>query len=67
MNTKEIIDQAGKRFDRELHTDDYRRIHADDEHLNLLLGMLEIGPGEKYMDLGTGHGYLKGIFTVQQF
>ena len=58
MKTKEIIARARKRFDSELHTDDYRRIHADDEHLNLLMDMLEIRPGKKYMDLGTGNGYL---------
>jgi ubiquinone/menaquinone biosynthesis C-methylase UbiE len=58
MKSQEIIDQARKRFDSELHTDDYQRIHADDEHLNLLMGMLEIQPEKKYMDLGTGNGYL---------
>ena len=58
VTTKAIIHQARQRFDSELHTDEYRRIHADDMHLNALMNMLEIQPGKKYMDLGTGNGYL---------
>lgn len=55
---KKIIDQARLRFDSELHTDAYRRIHSDDAHLDSLMKLLEIIPGKKYMDLGTGNGYL---------
>ena len=58
MKAKEIIDQARRAFDYELHTDKYKRIHADDEHLDALMKMIEIQPGKKYMDLGTGNGYL---------
>jgi predicted O-methyltransferase YrrM len=58
MKTQEIIDQARQGFDPVLHSDEYRRIHADDEHLNALMTMLENQPGGKYMDLGTGNGYL---------
>jgi ubiquinone/menaquinone biosynthesis C-methylase UbiE len=58
VNTKDIIDQARRLFDNELHTDEYRGIHADETHLNSLMGLLEILPDKKYMDLGTGNGYL---------
>ncbi|GAG89836.1 unnamed protein product, partial [marine sediment metagenome] len=30
VNTKDIIDQARRLFDNELHTDEYRGIHADE-------------------------------------
>jgi len=58
VNTKDIIDQARKQFDNELHTDEYRRIHADKTHLNSLMGFIEIVPNKNYLDLGTGNGYL---------
>lgn len=52
------IKKTKKRFDAELHTDAYRKIHSDSEHLENLLGMLEIEDGSRYLDLGTGNGYL---------
>ncbi|MFC2053378.1 class I SAM-dependent methyltransferase [Chloroflexota bacterium] len=58
VNTKDIVDQARQQFDNELHTNEYRRIHADEIHLNSLMDLLEILPDKKYMDLGTGNGYL---------
>lgn len=58
VNAKEIIGQARQGFDDKLHTNEYRRIHADEVHLNSLMNLLEILPDKKYMDLGTGNGYL---------
>jgi ubiquinone/menaquinone biosynthesis C-methylase UbiE len=58
VNAKEIIGQARQGFDDKLHTDEYRRIHSDEVHLNSLMNLLEVLPDKKYMDLGTGNGYL---------
>ena len=52
------IEEARQGFDRELHTESYREIHSDREHLNNLLKMLDIQPGSCCLDLGTGNGYL---------
>ena len=53
-----IIDQARQRFDGQLHTAEYRRIHTDETHLNSLMNFIEVFPDKKYIDLGTGNGYL---------
>jgi len=53
-----LIDQARQRFDRELHTDEYRKIHGDASHLEALMNFLDVRPDKRYLDLGTGNGYL---------
>jgi ubiquinone/menaquinone biosynthesis C-methylase UbiE len=50
--------QARHRFDGELHTDEYRRVHSDAAHLEALMDMLNAIPRKRYLDLGTGNGYL---------
>ncbi len=56
QNTR--IKKAKKRFDSELHTKEYRQIHSDQLHLDKLMEFLEIEDDERYLDLGTGNGYL---------
>ncbi len=58
MNDADIIDSSRKRFDEILHSPEYPRVHADDEQLEKLLGLCEIEPGESYLDIGTGNGYV---------
>ena len=55
---KEQIERTKQKFDPILHTDEYRRIHSDKEHLKKLLGLFELKPDCRYLDLGTGNGYL---------
>jgi len=52
------IKKAKERFDKELHSSAYHKIHSDLEHLNNLLQLLDIQAGECCLDLGTGNGYL---------
>lgn len=58
MAEYEIVRMAKERFDRELHTPRYRKIHADADHLEKLIQLMEIRPQEHYIDLGTGNGYI---------
>ncbi len=55
---KEIVEAAKKRFDKELHSSEYKRIHSDDYQLNKLIDMVDIQPRKKYLDIGTGNGYV---------
>ena len=54
----ESITEARDRFDSEVHTEEYRKIHSDSDHLENLLELLEIENDKQYLDLGTGNGYL---------
>jgi ubiquinone/menaquinone biosynthesis C-methylase UbiE len=58
MNNQDIIAQARQGFDGRLHTDEYRKIHSDQAHLEALMQFLEIRPACHYLDLATGNGYL---------
>ena len=58
MEKQTIVEQARQRFDHELHTDKYRRIHGDAAHLEALMNFLDVRPNKRYLDLGTGNGYL---------
>jgi SAM-dependent methyltransferase len=58
MEDETNIEQARRRFDRDLHTDEYRRVHEDPSHLDALMDLLDMRPGGRYLDLGTGNGYL---------
>ena len=55
---KEQIEKTKQKFDPILHTDGYKKIHSDEEHLKKLLDLFELKPGCRYLDLGTGNGYL---------
>ncbi len=54
----EIIRMAKQRFEYEVHTDAYKTVHADADHLESLLTMMEIREGKTYLDVGTGNGYI---------
>jgi len=52
------IDEARQSFDAVLHTPEFNIVHADDVHLDLLIDYLAVTPGGRYLDLGTGNGYV---------
>jgi ubiquinone/menaquinone biosynthesis C-methylase UbiE len=58
MDSEGIIKSAREVFDSRLHSDDYKRIHSDAEHLEGLLAMFDIREAAAYLDLGTGNGYV---------
>ena len=64
--TIDIIEKARNRFDPELHTDEYKKIHSNDEQLDLLIKLFEISDNERYFDLGTGNGYV-GFELAKRF
>lgn len=57
-DSKRRIEAARASFDAELHTAEFRRVHADDAQLELLLDCLAPAPGGNYLDLATGNGYV---------
>lgn len=59
--TIDIIEQARNRFDPELHTDEYKKIHSDDDQLHQLIDLFEVKGNERYFDLGTGNGYFQQL------
>ena len=58
MGKQTIVEQARQRFDPILHTDEYRKIHGDAAHLEALMNFLDVRPNKRYLDLGSGNGYL---------
>lgn len=58
MEPREIIEQARRSFDKALHSDAYQAVLADAAHLEDLLALVEVRPGKRYLDLGTGNGYI---------
>lgn len=58
MHEEHIVQMAKQRFEHEVHTDAYKTVHADANHLESLLNMMEIQEGKSYLDIGTGNGYL---------
>ena len=58
MNNKQIIEEARQRFDAELHSAEYKNIHSDDKHLLSLIKLFPDKGTGKYLDLGTGNGYV---------
>lgn len=54
----DTIKKTKKRFDSELHTDEYKNAHSDNDQLNNLLNLMDIENGGTYLDLGTGNGYV---------
>ncbi len=58
MTEYEIVRRAKARFDQELHTPRYRQIHADDTQRDRLIELMDIQPQRRYLDLGTGNGYI---------
>lgn len=58
MTEKNIVQMAKQRFDCELHTPEYAKIHADSTHLDNVLQMMDIRAHKRYVDIGTGNGYI---------
>ena len=52
------VAQARTSFDRLLQQEKYAALIRDDGHLELLLGMIDLQPGQRALDIGTGTGYL---------
>ncbi|MCP4756821.1 MAG: class I SAM-dependent methyltransferase [Proteobacteria bacterium] len=59
MNKKQsVIENAKKRFDSDLHTESYAKIHSDSEHLKALTNLVAVEESRHYLDVGTGNGYV---------
>lgn len=54
----ENVKEAKESFDRILNNEKYANIIKDDNHLSLLLGLVEDGSYRRILDIGTGTGYL---------
>ena len=57
-NNKELVEASRTTFDAVLHTQDYRKLLADDVHLKNLLRMTNVEKKACLLDLGTGAGYV---------
>ena len=66
MKERIRVELARRQFDRELHTDRYRRVHEDASHLDALMTLLDVRPGMRCLDLGTGNGYV-ALEMVRRF
>jgi ubiquinone/menaquinone biosynthesis C-methylase UbiE len=58
VTENDIISAAKERFDKELHSKEYRKIHSDDEQLIKIVDLMDIEDAKYYLDLGTGNGYV---------
>ena len=56
--SRELVRDARDRFNRELHTEEYARVHSDADQLRALIELLAVEDGETVLDLGTGAGYV---------
>ncbi len=63
---KEGIKASAARFDAELHTEAYRRVHADEVQLRRLLELLQPEPKQVLLDLGTGNGYVAKAIAAKE-
>lgn len=57
-NPKRVIEKAKRGFEVDLFADDYGQVHSDEQHLAAVLKLCEIVDGKRYLDLGTGNGYV---------
>lgn len=57
-DNEELVEACRTSFDAVLHTQDYRKLLADDVHLNDLLRMINVEEMSYLLDLGTGAGYV---------
>ena len=56
--SEQIIKKAKQGFEKALFASDYAQIHLDEQHLATLLSLGHIVKGKRYLDLGTGNGYI---------
>ena len=57
-NEKQVIEKAKQGFEVGLFAQDYSQIHSDEQHLTTLLNLCQLVKGKRYLDLGTGNGYI---------
>jgi ubiquinone/menaquinone biosynthesis C-methylase UbiE len=58
VEKSEIVKKARDGFNKDLLNENYYRIHSDEEHLKALIESLDVKSQGKYLDLGTGNGYI---------
>ena len=64
MNYKESIEQTKQGFEESFRVGPYyNKQTRDTMHLELILGCIQVEPGMKILDLGTGSGYLAFSFA----
>ena len=64
MNYKESIEQTKQGFEESFRVGAYyNKQTRDDMHLELILRCIQVEPGMKILDLGTGSGYLAFPFA----
>jgi ubiquinone/menaquinone biosynthesis C-methylase UbiE len=57
-DAQDIIRRAKEGFGRDLLTPGYSQLISDAEHLAALLKLCDVLPGQSYLDIGTGSGYV---------
>jgi len=55
---EQVVERARQGFEIDLFAEDYVQVHSDERHLSALLGLCQIVEGGRYLDLGTGNGYV---------
>jgi ubiquinone/menaquinone biosynthesis C-methylase UbiE len=55
---KQVIEKAKQGFEVDLFAQNYSQIHSDKQHLTSLLNLCQLVKGKRYLDLGTGNGYV---------
>ena len=58
VKEKQIVEKAKQGFAANLFAQNYSQIHADEKHLTNLLNLCPLVKGKRYLDLGTGNGYI---------
>ena len=61
---KKSLEESKKRFNTDLHTENYARVHHDSEQLAHLLSLLGATKDRTFLDLGTGGGYVAMALAV---
>ncbi len=62
---KDSLEEAKKRFNADLHTENYARVHHDSKQLAGLLSLLGTTKKKTFLDLGTGGGYVAIALAVR--
>jgi ubiquinone/menaquinone biosynthesis C-methylase UbiE len=57
-NERQVIQKAKQAFEADLFAQNYSQIHSDEQHLTTLLNLCQLVKGKRYLDLGTGNGYI---------
>jgi L-amino acid N-acyltransferase YncA/ubiquinone/menaquinone biosynthesis C-methylase UbiE len=57
-DARKKVEQAKKGFERDLFAPGYAQIISDEEHLAGLVRLSELRSGKRFLDIGTGSGYV---------